>query len=345
VSRESAFLANNLLFSALAFVVLLGTVFPLIAEAVRGHRLSVGEPYFDRMGTPIGLALLFLMAVAPALPWRATSGEALRHRMLVPAWIGGLTMLVTVLLGARGLAEVLAYGLGAFAAAGIVRQFYLGARGRRRALGESPTVALGRATRSNPRLYGGLVVHLGVVMIAVVLAASSAYGANREVHLAKGQSAVVGGYTLTYLGSFETRSEQKNATHARIRVTKGDRDLGVYTPSISTFPNSTDGIGTPSVRTGAVDDVYLTLVSGADDKGRVTIGVRINTMIVWLWIGGAVMAIGTIMAIAPRLRRTPKRSVPVDSAGPDGVDDLPDADAQPSGSEASKDGSEAGVTA
>ena len=68
-------------------------------------------------------------------------------------------------------------------------------------------------------------------------------------------------------------------------------------------------------------------------------------MIVWLWIGGAVMAIGTIMAIAPRLRRTPKRSVPVDSAGPDGVDDLPDADAQPSGSEASKDGSEAGVTA
>ena len=345
VSRESAFLANNLLFSALAFVVLLGTVFPLIAEAVRGNRLSVGEPYFDRMGTPIGLALLFLMAVAPALPWRATSGEALRHRMLVPAWIGGLTMLVTVLLGARGLAEVLAYGLGAFAAAGIVRQFYLGARGRRRALGESPTVALGRATRSNPRLYGGLVVHLGVVMIAVVLAASSAYGANREVHLAKGQSAVVGGYTLTYLGSFETRSEQKNATHARIRVTKGDRDLGVYTPSISTFPNSTDGIGTPSVRTGAVDDVYLTLVSGADDKGRVTIGVRINTMIVWLWIGGAVMAIGTIMAIAPRLRRTPKRSVPVDSAGPDGVDDLPDADAQPSGSEASKDGSEAGVTA
>ena len=296
-------------------------MFPLIAEAVRGNRLSVGEPYFDRMGTPIGLALLFLMAVAPALPWRATSGEALRHRMLVPAWIGGLTMLVTVLLGARGLAEVLAYGLGAFAAAGIVRQFYLGARGRRRALGESPTVALGRATRSNPRLYGGLVVHLGVVMIAVVLAASSAYGANREVHLAKGQSAVVGGYTLTYLGSFETRSEQKNATHARIRVTKGDRDLGVYTPSISTFPNSTDGIGTPSVRTGAVDDVYLTLVSGADDKGRVTIGVRINTMIVWLWIGGAVMAIGTIMAIAPRLRRTPKRSVPVDSAGPDGVDE------------------------
>ncbi len=267
VSRESAFLANNLLFAALAFVVLLGTVFPLIAEAVRGSRLSVGEPYFDRMGTPIGLALLFLMAVAPALPWRATSGEVLRSRMLVPAWIGGLTMLVTALLGARGLAEVIAYGLGAFAIAGIVRQFYLGARGRRRALGESPGVALGRATRSNPRLYGGLVVHLGVVMIAVVLAASAAYGANRDVRLARGDSATVGGYTLTYLGSSRSNSDQKRVLTARVRVSKGGDVIGVYTPSISTFPNSTDGIGTPSVHTGLADDVYLTLVSGEDDAG------------------------------------------------------------------------------
>ncbi|MFN8025532.1 MAG: heme lyase CcmF/NrfE family subunit [Acidimicrobiia bacterium] len=343
VSRESAFLANNLLFSALAFVVLLGTVFPLVAEAVRGDKLSVGEPYFDRMATPIGLALLFLMAVAPALPWRATNGDVLRNRMLVPAWVGGITMLVTVLLGARGLAEVLAYGLGAFAAAGIVRQFYLGARGRKRALGESSAVALGRATRSNPRLYGGLVVHLGVVMIAVVLAASSAYGANREVRLEKGQTATVDGYSLTYLGSFQTQSDQKNSTHARIRITKGDRDLGVYTPAISTFPNSTDGIGTPSVRTGFVDDVYLTLVSGADDQGRVTVGVRINTMIVWLWIGGAVMAIGTVLAIAPRLRRRPREQV--DPAGPDGVDDHAAATGEPNGREASEDGREAGVPA
>ena len=97
VSRESAFLMNNLLFAALAFVVLLGTVFPLVAEAVRGSRLSVGEPYFDRMTTPIGIALLFLMAAAPALPWRATSGEVLRGRFLVPAWIGGALKIKPIL--------------------------------------------------------------------------------------------------------------------------------------------------------------------------------------------------------------------------------------------------------
>ena len=311
VSRESAFLANNLLFAGFAFVVLLGTVFPLIAEALRGTQLSVGEPYFDRMTTPIGLALLFLMAVAPALPWRATSGEVLRRRLLVPAWVGAITMVVAVACGARGVAEVLAYGLGAFATAGIIRQFVLGVRGRRRALGESRTVALGRATRSNPRLYGGLIVHFGVVLIAVTLAVSSAYGANREVHLKRGQSAVVSGYTLTYLGTHVVPTEQKTTISADVRIRRGDRDLGVYAPAISTFPNSTEGIGTPSVRTGLTEDVYLTLVS-SPTNGRITLGVRINVMILWLWIGGGFMALGTILALAPRVRRRP-RATPVAS--------------------------------
>jgi cytochrome c-type biogenesis protein CcmF len=303
VSRESAFLVNNLLFAALAFVVLLGTVFPLIVEALRGSRLSVGEPYFDRMTTPIGLALLFLMAVAPALPWRATNGDVLRDRLLVPAWVGAITMIVAVVAGARGLAEVLAYGLGAFATAGIVRQFVLGIRGRRRALGESRTVALGRATRSNPRLYGGLVVHFGVVLIAVTLAVSSSYGAHREVRLTRGQSTTVSGYTLTYLGVHIDRSAQKTSISAPIRVSRGDDVLGVYAPAISTFPNSTEGIGTPSVHTGIVEDVYLTLVSSPSKGGRITLGVRVNPMILWLWIGGGVIALGTILALAPRLRR------------------------------------------
>ncbi len=321
LSRESAFLANNLLFAGLAFVVLLGTVFPLVAEALRGSRLSVGEPYFDRMTTPVGLALLFLMAVAPALPWRATSGEVLRQRLLLPAWVGAITMVVAVVFGARGVAEVIAYGLGAFATAGIIRQFVLGVRGRRRALGEPRAVALGRATRSNPRLYGGLVVHFGVVLIAVVLAVSSAYGANREVRLRRGQSASVSGYTLTYLGSKIERSQQKTTVSAAVRIERGDHDLGVYAPAVSTFPNSTEGIGTPSVHTGPIEDVYLTLVSSPKEGGRVTLGVRVNPMILWLWIGGGVMALGTILALAPRLRRRPRTGVRAEPE-PESVDEL-----------------------
>ena len=96
LSREAAFLGNNLLFVAFAFVVLLGTVFPLIAEAIQGKQLSVGEPYFNRMTVPLGLALLFLMAVAPALPWRAASGDVLKRRLLLPAWVGTSVMVLTL---------------------------------------------------------------------------------------------------------------------------------------------------------------------------------------------------------------------------------------------------------
>ena len=303
VSRESAFLANNLLFAALAFVVLLGTVYPLLAEALQDRRLSVGEPYFDRMTTPIGIALLFLMAAAPALPWRATTGEVLRRRLLVPAWTGAGVMVAAVVLGARELAQVLTFGLAAFALAGIARQFAVGARAH----------GVARVVRSNPRLYGGLVVHVGVVLVAVAIASSSSYSTKREVRLRSGESATVRGYTVTYLDSDRERSGQKTTVSAQVRVERGGDDLGVYAPAISTFPNSTSGIGTPSVHTGLREDVYLTLVSSPNERGRVTIGVAVNPLILWLWIGGGVMALGTLIALAPSLqpfrRRKPTPAV------------------------------------
>ncbi len=311
VSRESAFLFNNLLFAGLALVVLLGTVFPLVAEALQGRRLSVGEPYFDRMTVPLGLALLFIMAAAPALPWRATSSDVLRRRLVFPAWAGGLAMVVAVVLGVRSLTMLLTFGLAAFAIGGIVRQFYIGVRARLTASGERAPSAFTGMVRGNPRLYGGLVVHLGVVLIAVALAASSGYGTKREVRLRVGQSATVDGYRVTYLGSTRAVTGQKTTVKARVRIERGGDNLGTYAPAISTFPNSTEGIGTPSVHTGALRDVYLTLLSSPNQRGRVTIGVLVNPMVVWIWIGGGVMALGTLIALAPtmraRLRRDPRR--------------------------------------
>lgn len=303
VSREAAFLGNNLLFTGLAFVVLLGTVFPLVAEAVRGSRLSVGEPYFERMTVPLGLALLFLMAAAPALPWRAASGELLRHRLLVPAYAGVGAMALTALIWKRSLVTVLAFGLGAFAAAAVARETAVAARARRRADRVGPLRALGRAVSGNPRRYGGLVVHLGVVMIAVVLAAGGSFGTKREVQLRLGQHVAVGGYRVTYVGSSKTVSGQKTTVGARLRIARGVRDLGTYAPAVSTFPNSTEAIGTPSVRTGLVEDVYLTLLSSPNQRGRITVGVAVNPLVLWLWVGAALMALGTLVALGPRLRR------------------------------------------
>ena len=308
VSRESAFLVNNLLFAGLAFVVLLGTVYPLLAQAIQGSQLSVGGPYFSFMTTPIALALLFLMAVAPALPWRATSSEVLRRRLIIPAYVAGATMLLALALGTRGITTVVAFGLAAFALAGIVRQFAVGVRARRRSEREGWVTASGRTVRSNPRLYGGLVVHTGIVCIAVALASFSAFTTRRQVELAHGQSATVSGYTITYRGNRTEKDSQKTTVEVLLDIHHDGKDLGTYAPAISTFPGSNDGIGTPSVRTGLLRDVYLTLISSPNEKGRVTVGVDVNAMVVWLWIGGAIIAVGTGIAISPELRRRRART-------------------------------------
>lgn len=304
VSRESAFLANNLLFAGFALVVLTGTVFPLIVEALQDKQLSVGSPYFDRMTTPIGLALLFLMAVAPVLPWRATSGEVLRDRLLIPIWVGALAMVGAVVLSTASVAGVLAYGLGAFCLAGIVRNFAVAVIARRSstAKNEFVLIALFRVLQGNPRRWGGLIVHAGVVLIAVSIAASQGSSTTRQLQLHEGDSRVVAGHTITYLGSKESRSDVKSTISSRFSIVYDGEKLGEYAPSIASFKGARAGIGTPSVRPGLFRDVYLSLSNPPDDGGVVTVRVSVNPMMLWLWVGGLVMAVGTLLCLVRKKR-------------------------------------------
>jgi cytochrome c-type biogenesis protein CcmF len=306
LSREAAFLLNNLLFAAFALVVLTGTVFPLLVQALQNKQITVGEPYFVKMGVPIGLALLFLMAVGPALPWRAASAETLRNRLLIPAWIGGLTLVACVLGGARGVADVFAFALGAFVLASIGRSVIVGVRARRRATSERVPVAMVHMVRGNPRLYGGLLVHTGVVVLAMALATTSGYTTKREVRLTPGQSTTVRGFTVTYVGSRTVASAQKTTSAATVRVRRGGSSLGTFHPAISSYPNFPDGIGTPAIHSDPWHDVYLTLVSSpstGDSGGAITLGVQVGTFVMWLWIGGVIMALGILLALTPTRRR------------------------------------------
>jgi cytochrome c-type biogenesis protein CcmF len=289
VSREGAFLANNVLFAGFAFVVLLGTVFPLVVEALNDDRISVGRPYFDRMTMPIGMALLFLMAVAPVLPWRKASGELLQDRLRWPAVAGVAAVVVTVAAGARGLAPLLAFGLGAFAAAAALRQLVLATRhaGWRGLVG---------------RTNGGMIVHLGVVVVAIALAASSSYARGDEIRLQEGESGTVAGHTITYLGTETVETGQKTVTKARVRIDGGK----VYAPALNRFPNASQQIPTPSVRWGLREDVYLTLVAGPSQPGgAAVINVIVEPLVSWLWIGGGIMGFGTLLAAWPGRRRRP----------------------------------------
>jgi cytochrome c-type biogenesis protein CcmF len=300
LSREGAFLANNVVFAAFAFVVLLGTVFPLLIEAVNDERISVGVPYFNRMTMPIGLTLLFLMAVAPVLPWRKASGELLRHRLLWPAWFGTAWVVLGVAVGARGFVTLLAYGLGGFAAGSAIRQLVLAThrQGWRGLVG---------------RANGGMVVHLGVIMIAVALAASQSYVRQGEFTLSPGQSARFAGHELTFVGTEVERLENKTVTKALIEID----GTGPWAPALNQFDFGNQIIGTPSVRTTLTDDVALTLLAlPQGDSDAVTIRATIQPLIVWLWIGGGVMAVGTLMAVFPGRRRDPTE--PVSAPVPEG---------------------------
>jgi cytochrome c-type biogenesis protein CcmF len=169
----------------------------------------------------------------------------------------------------------------------------------------------------NRRLYGGLVVHTGVVVIAVALAASMGYTKKREFHLAQGDRVTVQSHAFTYLGLKEYQTGQKTTLQARVKVERGGRTLGVYAPALSFFPNAPGGaaIGTPSVRTGVLRDVYLTLVTSPDENGRITLGVQLSPLVVWLWIGGGIIVCGTAVAVWPA-RRARRRAAPLAAEPP-----------------------------
>jgi cytochrome c-type biogenesis protein CcmF len=295
VSREGSFLANNVLFGAFAFVVLLGTVFPLLVEAWNGDRLSVGEPYFDRMTRPIGIALLFMMAVAPALPWRKASGELLRTRLLWPTIAAAVTLVACVAGGIRGFWALLTFALGAFAGGAALRQLGLAMRAARRA-GRSPLFGLvGRAN-------GGMVVHIGVVLIAIAFAASRSFSHTTELRMTPGQTTEAFGHRIEYLGITRSEGESGRSTiTARVRVDGGRIDA----PALRRFSSAGSLIGTPSVRTGLTKDLYFTLIATPQDSddGPAVIGFWVQPMILWLWVGGILCGVGTVLSIVPGRRR------------------------------------------
>ncbi|MCX6527716.1 MAG: heme lyase CcmF/NrfE family subunit [Actinobacteria bacterium] len=289
ISREGAFLANNVLFGVFAFVVLLGTVFPLIVEALQNRQLIVGEPFFDQLATPIGITLLVLMCIAPVLPWRKASGELLRQRLFWPAWAGIAALVMSLGVGAVGLAPLLTFTLGGFAAGAALRQLALATR--RQGL-------RGLVGRAN----GGMVVHIGVIIIAVALAASNSYTRSQEITLTVGKPAQYGGHSFEFVRFVEEKDDRRISVKAEIIIDGS----GTYAPAIQKFTNMGQNIGTPSVKSMFTKDIYLTLQPPVKvSTNTAKIKVFIKPLMMWLWIGGGLMGVGTLLAAFPGSRRKP----------------------------------------
>jgi len=304
-AREGAFLFNNLLLVALMFTVLIGTLFPIVAEAVRGVKVSVGEPYFNRMAVPIFLALILLMGIGPALPWGRADRRTLRRALLLPLPAALGATLLALALGARSTPLLLACALTGYTLWVTFDQSLRPARQRARR-GESLPVAFGRSAGKAPRRVGGYVTHLGVLVTFVAIGVSASYQRSYEATLRPGATLEAGAYRLTLEGVNAEQQPHRLAKKAMIRVAQGPLDRGTLDPGLNQYFTQREPVSTPAVRTTFSHDLYLTLMNvGAD--GSIGLRAIVTPAVVWIWIGVFIMAAGTIVCLLPprRTRRQP----------------------------------------
>ncbi|MBI4467517.1 MAG: heme lyase CcmF/NrfE family subunit, partial [Acidobacteria bacterium] len=298
LSRESSFLFNNLILLAACFAVLWGTLFPLISEAVRGVKISVGAPYFNKVQIPIGLFLLFLTGVGPLFAWRRTSLESLHRNFSRPLLFGAAVAAVSFALGARNLFALMAIFLSFFVIATIVMEFYRGARVIRQKTAAGWVPAVVHLTRRNTRRYGGYVIHFGVALLFIGFV-GNAFNAHEQAEVAAGDQVTVRNYRFLVEGLEETENDNYIATRARIQVYDGNRFLTTLYPERRLYKASQQPTTEVAIRPRLNEDVYLVFAGMAEQSGRAVIQVYINPLVNWVWIGGFVMVLGTLIALVP----------------------------------------------
>jgi cytochrome c-type biogenesis protein CcmF len=303
VSRESTFLVNNLLLLGFAFAVLLGTLFPLLSEAVRGVKVSVGEPFFNTVNVPIGLGLIFLMAVGPLIAWRHASLESLRRTFAGPLCLAILGAGICWLLGVRGLYPLLAFGLSLFAAITVMQEFVRGARTRRRNTGEGYLTALSKLTSRNRRRYGGFIVHLGVAFVVIGITASSVFKLEQEVTLKQGESLQLGRYQVRFDELSAWQEPHRFVVQGNFTIFNSNQKVAEMRPAKRFYPTEQQPIGTVDVRSTLREDLYLVLSSFAQDGTTATVKALVRPLVMWIWFGGWVMILGSLIAIWPDRRR------------------------------------------
>jgi cytochrome c-type biogenesis protein CcmF len=300
-SREGSFLLNNLLLTIYAFIVVTGTLYPIVVEALSGDRVSVGEPFFNRLTVPVSFALLLAMGVGPLVPWKDADPKVLATRVRLPLQIALLAGAVTVITTSRIGYVVIAVVLGVFVIASAISLLVERASRAARARGGDFGLEVRRQLRSDPGFWAGQLSHSGVALIAIGMALASNLALHGEVAMAPGESTGFAGYELTYRSPFLITEPHRRVQGATIEVYREGALITTLQPRANYFGTDTSGITTPAVHSGIRGDLYLTLID-IDPSG---ILLRLNTSPgIWLlWAGGLVTTAGGIWSLTARRRR------------------------------------------
>ncbi len=310
VSREAAFLYNNLVLVGIAFAVLWGTLFPILSEWVRGTKITVGPPFFNTVNIPLGLLLLALTGVGPLIAWRKASTSNLRRQFTGPVAFA-LAMLVLLLaLGMRNFHALVAFTLASFVAGTIGQEFYKGIRARHTMHDESIPVAAVRLVARNRRRYGGYIVHAGIVILFCGFA-GLAFKRDHDVQLKAGEVKELTdplGHQWRFVSQGTSTSETLNrfVTAVGLEVFRDGKPQGIMTSEKRQyFDSNKQPQFEPStevgIRTSAKMDLYIVLAGVRDETAELRIS--FNPLVVWVWIGGMVMAVGGLIVMWPQAER------------------------------------------
>jgi cytochrome c-type biogenesis protein CcmF len=308
VSREASFLFNNLLFIGLAFSVLWGTLFPILSEAIRGTKITVGPPFFNQVNIPLGLALLLLTGIGPLIAWRRASVPNLKRQFAVPATSGVFVLLILLVAGMRDLGALLAFGIGGFVLATVVQEFARGARARHRQYGEAVPLALVNLLARNRRRYGGYIVHVAIVLLFGAFA-GMAFKTETQATLRPGETATLPGpdgheYAFTHLGISQYNALNRQVTAALIDVKRDGKAIGrlrtekrqhVDALGRPTFEPSTE-VG---IMSGLRVDLYVVLAGLVNGTEQAVFRFTINPLVWWVWFGGFVLVVGGLIVLWP----------------------------------------------
>ncbi|OLS41735.1 heme lyase CcmF/NrfE family subunit [Bacillus sp. MRMR6] len=296
VSKESSFLINNLLLVGSAFAVFWGTIFPLVSEAIKGTKVTVGIPFFNSVQAPILLSMMFVMAVCPLLAWQKSSVKNLKKNFFIPAILAVLAMGLMIVLGMQKAWAVIGFGVIVLLFITHYLEFYRGVKARRKMTKEKIPVALYRLMIKNRRRYGGYIVHIGIAFIAMGIIGSQNYDIETMKTVNLGDSIEVKDYRINYERLDQKREGINDIVYAELTVFKNGKRIGTIQPEKVFYGNWEQ----PSSEVGLIstlrEDLYIVLSDWQQD-GKATFIVRVNPMIAWLWIGSFMIVIGSIFAV------------------------------------------------
>ena len=312
VSREAAFLFNNLVFIGIAFSVLWGTLFPILSEAVRGTKISVGPPFFNKVNVPLGLLLLALTGVGPLIAWRKASAANLKRQFTWPVAAGLALAAVLVIAGMRNWFAVVALGIAGFVLGTLTQEFFRGTRARHRMYEESYPMAFARLVARNRRRYGGYIVHLGMV---IYFAAFTGYAFKTEMEATLKPGASVSlrspyghTYTFTHLGVSQFEQLNRVVTQASVQVAKDGKPIGVVnSEKRQHFSEPAPGVKQKSfepstevgIRYNLEEDLYIVYAGSVEGTEEAVYRFTINPLVIWVWIGGLVLVAGGLITMWP----------------------------------------------